>query len=148
MGLTHTQRHYAHYHTFGYGHLYQGRFKSFPIQNDDHLIAVCRYVERNAYTAKLCDWPDQWRFGSLWRWAHGTSAEKSLLTAWPIPRRANWIDFVAASLTDKEKKRMEQSISRGVPYGDEAWITKTARRLGLVSTLHPRGRPKKLRKPP
>lgn len=38
LGLTHTQRHYAHDHTSGYGHLYQGRFKSFPVQDDDHCI--------------------------------------------------------------------------------------------------------------
>ncbi len=148
LGLTHTQRHHAHYHTAGDGHLYQGRFKSFPVQDDDHFLAVCRYVERNAYTADLCDAPDQWRFGSLWRWAHGTKAEKSLLAAWPIPRRPNWIDFVAAPLTDKEQKAMQRSISRGVPYGDEHWVKKTVRRLGLESTLRDRGRPRKLPKSP
>ena len=67
LRLTHTQRHHAHYHTAGEGHRYQGRFKSFPVQDDDHFLAVCRYVERNAFTAKLCESPDQWRFGSLWR---------------------------------------------------------------------------------
>lgn len=30
LGLTHTQRHHAQYETAGNGHLYQGRFKSFP----------------------------------------------------------------------------------------------------------------------
>ena len=73
LGLTHTQRYHAHYDTAGEGHLYQGRFKSFPVQDGDHFLTVCRYVERNAYTAELCESPDQWRFGSLWRWAHGTA---------------------------------------------------------------------------
>ena len=57
------------------------RCKSFLGQEDDHFLAVCRYVERNADTAGLCDAPDPWRFGSLWRWAHGTTSEKSLLAA-------------------------------------------------------------------
>ena len=51
LTLTHAQRWHAHYHNAGSGHLYQGRFKSFPIQEDDHLLTVCRYVERNALRA-------------------------------------------------------------------------------------------------
>src|SRR5258707_6113475 len=50
---THTMRWHAHYHSSGTGHLYQGRFKSFPIQADDHLYTVLRYVERNALRANL-----------------------------------------------------------------------------------------------
>src|SRR5271155_5641953 len=49
--LTHTQRWHAHYHTSGTGHLYQGRFKSFPVKCDMHLLLVLRYVERNALRA-------------------------------------------------------------------------------------------------
>ncbi|HEV3084810.1 MAG TPA: transposase, partial [Gemmataceae bacterium] len=48
LTVTHTQRWHAHYHTTGTGPAYQGRFKSFPVQEDDHLLTVCRYVERNA----------------------------------------------------------------------------------------------------
>ena len=43
---THTQRWHAFRHTAGTGHLYQGRFKSFPIQEDGHLLDVLRYVEQ------------------------------------------------------------------------------------------------------
>ncbi len=46
--LTHTQRWHAHRDSAGTGHVYQGRFKSFPVQEDDHLYTVCRSVERNA----------------------------------------------------------------------------------------------------
>jgi putative transposase len=42
LSLTHTQRWHAHYHNVGTGHLYQGRFKSFPVQEDDHFYTVCR----------------------------------------------------------------------------------------------------------
>ena len=48
LAHTHTQRWHARYHTAGTGHLYQGRFKAFPIQEDRHLYTVFRYVERNA----------------------------------------------------------------------------------------------------
>ena len=45
--VTHTQRSHAHHHTSGTGPLYQGRFKSFPVESDEHLLTVCRYAERN-----------------------------------------------------------------------------------------------------
>jgi putative transposase len=80
LTLTHTQRYHAHHHSTGEGHLYQGRFKSFPVQDDDHFLTVNRYVERNAYSANLCSTPELWRFGSLWRWKHGSAAEKALLS--------------------------------------------------------------------
>jgi putative transposase len=48
---THTMRWHAHHHTAGTGHLYQGRFKSFPIEEDGHLLSVVRYVERNPLRA-------------------------------------------------------------------------------------------------
>jgi putative transposase len=37
---THTQRWHAHYHSAGTGHLYQGRFRAFPIEADDHLAVA------------------------------------------------------------------------------------------------------------
>src|SRR4249920_3737271 len=48
LTMTHTQRWHAHRHSAGAGHVYQGRFKSFPVQGDGHLVTACRYVERNA----------------------------------------------------------------------------------------------------
>ena len=146
LSLTHTQRHNSHYHTTGEGHLYQGRYKSFPIQSDEHFLSVCRYVERNAYSAKLCDRPDGWRFGSLYRWRHGSTGEKTLLSAWPIPRRPDWVEKVREPLTAREQQQLQWCMQRGAPYGDETWVEATARRCELESTLRPRGRPQKLPK--
>ena len=38
-------------HRVGYGHLYQGRYKSFPVEGDEHFYQLVRYVERNALRA-------------------------------------------------------------------------------------------------
>ena len=53
LTMTHTQRWHAHRHSAGRGHLYQGRFKCFAIELDEHYLAVCRYAERNALRATL-----------------------------------------------------------------------------------------------
>jgi putative transposase len=74
--LTHTQRYHAHHRTTGYGHVYQGRYKSFPIQYDSHFHVVCRYVERNAITAKIVKRAEQYPWGSLWIWLGGESRIK------------------------------------------------------------------------
>src|SRR5713101_6226580 len=60
LTLTHTQRWHAHCHTVGTGHVYQGRFKSFAVETDDHFLTVCRYVERNALRAGLVARAEDW----------------------------------------------------------------------------------------
>ncbi len=65
LTMTHTQRWHAHRHNVGHGHLYQSRFKSFPIQTDEHFLKVCRYVERNALRARLVERAEDWVWGSL-----------------------------------------------------------------------------------
>jgi putative transposase len=138
---THTMRYHAHYHTSGQGHVYQGRFKSFPIQDDEHFLTVCRYVERNALRAGLVRRAEHWRWGSLWRWLQKPEPEPKLLSAWPLPRLPDWRKRVNEPLDDREMDRVRQSITRGRPYGDEKWVESTAKRLDLDSTLRPRGRP-------
>jgi len=69
-------------------------YKSFPVQDDEHFFTVCRYVERNALRANLVELAQQWRWGSLHRWAHGTPKDKSLLAPWPLPRRPGWLNHV------------------------------------------------------
>lgn len=139
---THTMRYHAHYDTSGEGHVYQGRFKSFPIQDDGHFLAVCRYVERNALRAELVQRAEDWRWSSLWRWRQKVEPTPHLLSRWPIPRAPNWVARVNKPLTDGELDAIRRSARRGSPLGDGSWIESTAKRLGLGSTLRPRGRPR------
>ena len=140
---THTMRWHAHYHTSGTGHLYQGRFKSFPIAADDHFLNVVRYVERNALRANLVQRAEQWRFGSLWRRLHPNAQPPFAFDAWPIPQPAHWTRLVNQPLSETEMKAIRQAVVRGSPFGPDLWQKQVARRLGLQYTLRPRGRPKK-----
>ena len=139
--LTHTQRYHAHHKTTGYGHVYQGRFKSFPVQDDAHFYVVCRYVERNALTANLVEKAEDYRWGSLHNWLGSESPIE--LSRWPLRRLPNWTRRVNQPVSKKEKEAITRSINRGVPYGSEQWTASTVKRLGLESTTRPRGRPKK-----
>jgi putative transposase len=142
---THAMRWRVAHHTVGYGHLYQGRFKSFPIQGSvtgEHLLAVCRYIERNPLTAKLVPRAQDWPHSSLSIRQHGPEELRTLLSDWPTKRPSTWIDLVNRALTKKEKLKLQTSLQRSRPYGDDAWIHQTAQRLNLQHTLRPEGRPK------
>ncbi len=143
LTLTHTQRWHAHRHSAGQGHVYQGRFKSFPIQDSEHFLTVCRYVERNALRANLVPRAEDWRWGSLWRWSKGTHSDKALISPWPVRRTPHWMDYVNEPQTENELAAIRKSVRRGCPMGDESWSKKIVARLGLESTLRPQGRPRK-----
>ena len=140
--VTHTHRWHAHTRTAGEGPLYQGRFKSFPMQEDVHFLRVCRYVEANARRAKLVKRAEAWRWGSLWVRRNGKSALRRWLRPWPIDRPRNWLADVNRLMDDEALQRVRQSVIRGVPLGDGRWKGRIASRLGLQMTLRPRGRPR------
>lgn len=144
--LTHTQRWHAHRKSIGSGHVYQGRFKSFPVQEDEHFYTVARYVERNAQRAKIVRRAEDWRWGSLHRWLHGSAEEKQLLSAWPLARRPSWVEHVNQPLTNAEVEAIQGSIQRGKPWGETDWVMETTEKLGLETTLRPPGRPRKHQK--
>jgi putative transposase len=73
LTLTHTQRWHKAHDSVGSGPIYQGRFKSFAVETDDHLLRVCRYVERNALRANLV------RSAENWRWKQLMAVSKRLL---------------------------------------------------------------------
>jgi putative transposase len=142
LAHTHAMRWHVAHGTVGRGHLYQGRFKSFPIQEDEHFLTACRYVERNALTAGLVDRAEAWRWGSLWARRHGNDLLQAILSDWPMERPSNWIKLVNEPLTEKEVERFRTSIARNRPYGNEAWQDEQAKRLGLSHTMRSEGRPK------
>ena len=140
---THTMRWHAHYHTEGTGHLYQGRFKTFPIEDDQHLLTVLRYVERNPLRASLVEKAEDWKYASLWRQANGKPVDRELLADWPIPRPRQWRAHVNKPQSESEVAAIRHCVRKGCPYGSETWITQSAARLKLEHTLRSRGRPRK-----
>ena len=141
LTTTHVRRYHKHHQTVGGGHIWQGRFKAFPIQRDEHLLAVLRYIERNPKRANLVDAAQDWRWSSL-RWRTST-APLPWLAKLPIELPANWTRRVNQPESEKELEAVRHSIRRSSPFGGEKWTAKVAAQLGLESTLRPRGRPRK-----
>ena len=136
---THVRRYRRHYGSSG--HVWQGRFKAFPSQDDDHLLTVLRYVERNALRAGLVGRAEAWPHGSLAAAVGGSSPV--FLDPGPVVRDAAWVARVNEALGEAELAAMRRCVARGAPYGTEEWTRRTADSLGLGSSLRPRGRPRK-----
>jgi putative transposase len=144
LTLTHTQRWHAHHDTVGTGHLYQGRYKCFPIQGGQHLLRVLRYVERNPVRAGLVTRAEEWQWSSLWRRVRGIAEEPKLLHKWPIRLPEDWLDKINRQGEIGEDLRLiRECARRGTPLGLPSWQARIADQLGLGSTLRPRGRPRK-----
>jgi putative transposase len=146
LSLTHAQR-WKHAHdAVGRGHLYQDRFKSFPIQQDHHLLTVLRYVERNVVRPTLARRAEKWPWGSAFVRQNRSHELRPLLAKWPVHRPANWLKLLNTPVSDAERKVVQEHIERSRPMGDEAWVKRTARALGAEQSLRPRGRPPGWRK--
>ena len=144
LTTTHVRRWHLHRHSVGRGHLYQGTYKSFPVQDDEHFYAVCRYAERNALRANLVGRAEEWRWCSLaQRQGRQLLEETVRLCDWPLPRPRNWVGLVNEVQMEGELDALCRSVRRGCPFGDEVWQRTTAKQLGLEFTQRPRGRPRK-----
>jgi len=136
---THVKRYRAH-HRRTSGHLYQGRYKSFPVEDDVYFRTLMRYLEANPLKAKLVARAQDWEWSSL-------GCERDLLSKmldpWPVDRPRNWLAIVNQPMSETDRRRVMDSIDRDRPLGSDAWTRRTAQRLGLQYTLNPRGRPKK-----
>ncbi|HEV2969528.1 MAG TPA: transposase [Pirellulales bacterium] len=140
---THVRRWHLNRHSVGRGHLHQGTYKSFPVQEGDHFYTVVRYIERNALRANLVKKAERWRWGSLvQRIGQQTVVEPPELSKWPLAEPKDWLAWVNEPQTERELEAIQLSVSRGRPFGAEKWQTRTAKRLGLEFTLQPRGRPR------
>jgi putative transposase len=133
----HVRRYHRHYHSSG--HVWQGRFRAFPIQEDDHLLTVLRYVERNPVRALLAERVQDWPWSS----ASTARSATAVLDPSPVPRPADWLEWVNRPQTEAEVERLRECLRRGRPFGHDAWMVAMAERLGLQASFRPLGRPRK-----
>jgi putative transposase len=143
LSNTHTRRWHAKKQIVGHGHLYQGRYKSFLCQEDDHFLTLVRYVERNAKKANLVKRAENWRWSSVWRRENGSVEQKKLLSSWPVQKPKDYLNWLNKPQYEKEEEALERSTNKDRPYGNNDWIEKIVKKFGLGQTLRGVGRPKK-----
>ena len=109
----HARRYHQAHSALGSGHVYQGRFKSFPIQDEGYLYAVLRYVEANPLRAGLVAQAQDWPWSSLSNAPvrHGLlTVARPALAAWK--RDAAWQAAVNLALNLEQLDGLRQSVAR------------------------------------
>jgi putative transposase len=141
LSTSHVRRYHSQYQTSG--HVWSGRFRAFPIQADEHLLTVLRYVEQNPVRLKKLKLrkPERWSWSSVGRELAGL--ERPAIEPGPVARGRNWLKSVQQPLTAEELAMVRHSVVRGTPFGDARWQQRIVAKLGLESTMRPRGRPRK-----
>jgi len=146
--VSHTQR----YHKFrrSGGHVWQGRFKSPVIQDDEHLLTVLRYIEANPLRAEIVTDAGAYRWSSFR--AHGGAETDGLLnrcvpyeqlSPYAAVRQRRWSAYVHQTPDADELAAIRRSVERSLPFGDSAWLARLREKLDLDLTIRPRGRPRK-----
>ena len=141
LSTTHVRRWREHRENAGMGHLYQGRYKSFMVQEDGHFLTVMRYVESNPLRAKMVKRAENWPWSSLGG-AAGSNGVKVQLENWPVETPRNWKSIVNEWIEEVEMEKLRVSVARGRPYGGERWVAKVVKRMGLEQTIRNPWRPK------
>ena len=136
----HTRKVKSQTKTIGTGPLYQGRYKSFVIQDDTHLLTVLKYIERNPVRAGVVKKVQDWRWGSAWERIHNS---KSFLSESPTRLPKDYIQWVNTPEQSELLSTIRSSVNKGRPYGGDKWIDMTVKQFGLEQTLRSPGRPRK-----
>ncbi|MHC4169412.1 MAG: transposase [Planctomycetota bacterium] len=112
------------------GHLWQGRFASFPMDGR-HLMLAARYVELNPVRAKLCRAPWRWRWSSAA--AHVAGRNDGLVNVRPLLKRVDdWRDYLTAGLEPEQAELLRRHERTGRPLGGTAFLKRLETKLGRV----------------
>jgi putative transposase len=141
LSTSHVRRYHRLHQTSG--HIWEGRFRAFPIQPDEHLLTVLRYVEQNPTRLEnlRVRKPQRWPWSSISKEVAGL--DRPTIAEGPVPRGKKWLELVQQPLTAEELALVRHSVIRGTPLGDAKWQKRIVAKLGLQSTMRPRGRPRK-----
>ena len=119
------------------GHLWQGRFASFAM-DERYLLRAARYVELNPVRAKLCRAPWRWRWSSAA--AHVAGRDDGLVRVGPLLERVkDWREFLAEALDLEEAELLRRHERTGRPLGKPAFLDRIERTLHRVVRPAKRG---------
>ena len=130
------------------GSLWEGRYKSHPIENNEYLMRCCRYVELNPIRARMVDMPDKYRWSSYQNKIGKTALEcldfdfnYVALGSDDISRQKHYQALVEEGINKEEVKAIREALQYGRPYGSSGFEEEIENKLGIRLTANKRGRP-------
>ncbi|MFH1018601.1 MAG: transposase [Pseudomonadota bacterium] len=141
MAIEETHRRYTrhiHFRKHWRGHFWQGRFSSFPM-DEDHLLRAARYIERNPVDAGIVSNPEDYPWSSAR--AHLAARDDALVRVRPLLDRVEaWREFLDTPLADRDLKSLLRHERTGRPLGADSFIRDLEIRTGRTLMLKSPGR--------
>jgi putative transposase len=127
------------------GHLWQGRFASFAM-DERYLLRAARYVELNPVRSRLCRAPWRWRWSSAA--AHAAGCDDGLVRVGPLLERVkDWREFLAEALEADEAELLRRHERTGRPLGEATFLDRIERTLHrIIRPAKPGRKPKRQEK--
>jgi len=123
------------------GHLWQGRFFSYPM-DDVHLLMAARYIERNPVRKNLVDVPDDYLWSSARH--HISGAIDPLVDPSPLTQMTeNWREFISPEEESWALEEIRLHQKTGRPVGSEEFLLDLEKATGRLLRPQRAGRRRK-----
>lgn len=125
------------------GHLWQGRFASYPM-DERYLLGAVRYVENNPVRAGLVEMPGEYAWSSAR--AHLSGADDGLVRVKPLLEMVGeWECFLLGEAGEGEEGLLRSHERTGRPLGGEGFVEGLEKATGRALRRQRRGPKKKQR---
>lgn len=132
------------------GSLWEGRFKSSPIETNTYLLACSRYIELNPVRARMVASPEDYRWSS-YRMKSGLQEQKGLdldgcylaLGSTSEKCAERYKAWVETGVSESEIRLIRESLQYGHPTGSQRFAEEIEQKLDIRLSLNKPGRPRK-----
>ncbi len=125
------------------GHLWQGRFRSSPM-DEDHLLNAVRYVLRNAVRAGLVDHAQDYPWSSAAARC-GLRSDPLLTPDYPLKGVIrDWQAWLAGAEADEDLRKIRECTERGYAYASEQFVRDLEEKWGCRLSPSPYSRRRKV----
>jgi len=131
------------------GTVWEGRYKSSPVNSGEYLLACCRYVELNPVRAGMVTEGTQYRWSSCQTRAGVAKQEWLDFDAYYMSlgaslgaRQRNYRKWLKDSMPEEELKVIRQSIQRNQLTGSKRYIDAIEKKIGRRIESRGQGRPR------
>ena len=151
--MQYTGRHYVPYvnHRYGTsGSIWEGRYKSSLIHNEQYMLTCMRYIELNPVRANMVDAPSMYRWSSYRANAEGesnhlikSSCMYMQLGSNRMERAEGYKELFKNYIDQEEHDKIQKAYKTGTPLGNDYFREAIERKLKCKVGQDRRGRPSK-----
>ncbi len=135
---------YAQYFNNKYnrsGRLWQNRYFSCPVDKNEYLWSVVKYIEMNPVRAGLSKKPEQWKWSSAQEHFQGLKDCHVGLYYWLTEEERK--EYVRSSLSTSKENEIRKATATGRPFCDESVLDQLEKKLNRNLRAKRSGRPRK-----